>query len=268
MKITIITIYLLVSMLLFSPVITLSAAEARPDIEVGREYLRRRMVSMEPFWDLVRYQLGYPREAERWRPRCGQIRVAWEEASRAEHYELYRDGDLVYKGPDTSVLDSDLIYGKNYNYHIRAVNPGGAELSETQRFQAVTRCVPQYAPRQVEIQPMECGGHLSFSWDPVAEADFYRVEEGDGVERRGVFFGSAPWAGRLQDDEERARGDGDSVYEGTQRMVRKFDLEPGREYTYTIWAGNETGYSQEGRQVKVTASKQCPPDSPQPPRSW
>lgn len=59
------------------------------------------------------------------------ITMIWDVADNATAYSLYRSSDgiadfeLVYDGPNTNFMDTDLIYATKYYYKVSAKNDGG-----------------------------------------------------------------------------------------------------------------------------------------------
>lgn len=238
----------------------LAAAWYKNEITV-ENYLDRRLVSLEPMWQVLRGQAGQVLTTEADPERCGLLSVTWDPVARAEEYELYRDGQLVYKGGNTAFTDR-VVFGRWYNYRIRAANSAGSYSSEYRKLRSTVRCAPQEAPARVEVLPVTCGGNVRLTWSQVPEAQTYRVEKPG---QSSFFFAAPPWqrGGRSVDQP----GDGQVIYEGSNTEFTERDLDPGQSYTYVIWAGNETGYSEQKREIKVTASSQCPPERPGPPRA-
>ena len=46
--------------------------------------------------------------------------LSWDSINGVDGYELYLEGNLIYKGTNTSYTDKDLVLGKNHNYSVRA----------------------------------------------------------------------------------------------------------------------------------------------------
>jgi len=260
LKKTVILVFVLGVTLLLS----LESAVAGSRLSSPEDQIKLRWVTTEPLLTSVRERLGYPPVSQAELGRCGWVEVVWDQVDRADIYELYRDGQLIYRGQDLSFFDTDLIFGQWYRYQIRAVNSSGLQDSREQRLQAAFRCPPAQAPLQVRIDPVEvCGGHVRFSWSSVPEANFYRVER--AVPSRGRGLMSPPWRRTVQADS--SLGGGQLVYQGPGLELFEQGLEPEREYQYFIWSGNETDYSQDQRTVTVRSSKRCPPGIPTPPRA-
>lgn len=183
--------------------------------------------------------------------RCGEIHLEWDEVTRAETYELYRDGERLYRGSDTDLVDRPLIRGQVYTYTLRALNAGGeSEFSETRDLAAVRRCPPSDPPEHIIVDDVVCGGNIVFSWEDVRDTDIYQVER-----RRRTFDIGALLVGERFGH----------VAESARALVIEVDLEPGELYVYRIRAGNESGWS-EWTTRSIRASEVCPPERPEPPR--
>ena len=182
--------------------------------------------------------------------RCGEIDLWWDTALRADVYELYRNGDLIYRGRSREYKDVPLIQNNLHEYRLLAINDGGvSEFSEGSVLQVNRPCPPE-APEDIEVHEMPCGGNVFFEWDPVARATVYEV-----VRR------PAP----VLTDTVRVWARGPvTVQVSEQSSFSEGGLVPGAFYSYRVRGGNETDMGNWYRKF-VRASEICPPERPDPP---
>ncbi len=183
--------------------------------------------------------------------RCGEIDIRWDSALRANIYELYRNGDLIYRGRSREYKDVPLIQNSLHEYRLLAINDGGvSEFSEGSVLQVNRPCPPE-APEDIDVQEMPCGGSVSIEWDPVARATVYEVVRRPVPILTGAF---TDWSGRPT-----------TLYVGEETSFSEDGLVPGGLYSYRVRGGNETDMGSWYRKF-VRASEICPPERPDPPR--
>jgi hypothetical protein len=180
---------------------------------------------------------------------CGELFLSWESVERAELYSLYRDDELIYKGELRSFTDRPLDKNVSHRYYLLAENEGGISDFSEQVVITVKRPCPPEIPGDFTVNDSECGGEISFNWEPSARAESYELV-------RQSVPGST---GRIL---EWLRPS--PVYEGTGTYFEEKDLQPGGIYNYKVRAINESGVS-EWRNKHIKSSVVCPPEKPQPP---
>ncbi|WP_046215952.1 fibronectin type III domain-containing protein [Paenibacillus wulumuqiensis] len=133
--------------------------------------------------------------------------IQWQRSRGATGYRLYLDQEYVGMTTDTRYTYSDLAAGRTYNFTVQAFNSSGFGAS-----QQITEAVLPDQPTNVSVTGQDEHGFRA-AVEPVYGADRYRLTLN----------------GQVYD-----RPDGHFVLE---------QLEPGQTYSFTIQAGNESGYS-------------------------
>ncbi len=165
--------------------------------------------------------------------KCGQITIDWTESKNAEEYELYRNGRSVYLGEDNSFTDSDLVFGRNYRYKVRAINRAGvSDFSNEVVIRADTVCSPE-KPSGFFVHSFSCGGKTFVFWNPSPGANRYELKRGREV-----------------------------IYEGSNNYFFDSGLRVDRRYNYSVRAGNAGGWSKEVSETGYS-SDICPPQAPE-----
>lgn len=183
--------------------------------------------------------------------RCGEIDIRWDPALRANIYELYRNGDLIYSGRSMEYKDRPLIQNNEHEYRLLAINDGGvSEFSEGSVLKVERPCPPE-APEGIDVREMPCGGSVFIEWDPIARADVYELVRKPVPILTGTLI---EWSGRPT-----------TLYIGEETSFSDSGLVPGGLYSYMVRGGNETDMGDWYRKF-VRASEICPPERPDPPR--
>ncbi len=192
---------------------------------------------------------GVEDEDEKVQRDCGELLLSWESVERAELYSLYRDDELIYKGELRSYTDWPLDQNASYRYYLLAENDGGISDFSDQVVITVKRPCPPEIPGDFTVNDSECGGEISFDWEPSARAESYEL-----VKQLvpGSTGGLLNWLSSS------------TVYEGTETYFEEKDLQPGGIYNYKVRAINESGVS-EWNNKYVKSSVVCPPEKPTPP---
>lgn len=165
--------------------------------------------------------------------KCAQAEVSWERVSKANKYQLYRDGSLIYQGRNRSFIDSDLIPGKEYEYVVYGLyRDQRGDPSDVKNITAPSVC-PPHAPR-LYFQAKPCGGSISVSWNKDHKATTYQLFRG----RR-------------------------KIYEGPLTSFSDSRLRPNQSYEYKIRAGNRGGWGEFSEPVSFNASSVCAPSAPE-----
>jgi len=92
------------------------------------------------------------------------ITLIWNNADNATGYDLYRSADgiadfeVVYDGPNTNFVDTDLMYATTYYYKVSAKNEGGESILS----QAVSASTQIPAGFTVTGSP---SGHVDYPFD-------------------------------------------------------------------------------------------------------
>jgi len=166
-------------------------------------------------------------------PACGQVEVAWEKVPGATGYALYRNGAQVYEGKEVKFSDTKLIPGTTYTYTVRAKNAGGlGAVSETKTITTASVCPPEVP--FVWAQPGVCGGTVQVTWSRVMGTALYEVYRGNT-----------------------------RVFGGNNTSFVDRGLSTGRDYTYTVRAGNSGGFGAFSAEVKAKSSAVCPLRAPE-----
>ncbi len=159
---------------------------------------------------------------------CAQVEVSWSSAKGANSYRVYREDEVVYEGRTRSFTDFSLTPNKEYVYKIYGLYDGEeGEFSQSIQVTAPSKCPP--VKPVISYTSQICGGNVDLSWRAVPDASVYQLMRGSI-----------------------------DIYNGPLTEFADSSLTPGRDYTYTIRAGNIGGWS-EFSQITAKASGPCAP---------
>ena len=85
----------------------------------------------------------------------GNIVIFWPQVNGALNYELYRDGMLIYSGPEIKYTDAHLAKGQTYNYTAYALDEAGNKSGPSNTLQIY---VPK--PRVSTVAAASTGGQV------------------------------------------------------------------------------------------------------------
>lgn len=113
------------------------------------------------------------------------VELDWRRVSRAEHYNVYRDGNLVAQSTRSSYRDEGLEPATTYEYRVSAVDEDGDEGPLSDSVQATTDPLPPpAAPRDLTATAVGSGS-IDLTWsasDSEVGIDYYRIlRDGDEV---------------------------------------------------------------------------------------
>jgi len=100
--------------------------------------------------------------------------ISWSAISGVTGYELYLEGQLIYKGADASYVDHDLIVGKKYTYSVRGyVSTGDATYYSNYAYNEIT-------PKLLKVNNLTITSSMStksllFKFDAVKGAIGYKI---------------------------------------------------------------------------------------------
>lgn len=164
------------------------------------------------------------------------VTVAWDTASQASSYNVYRSHAKVNSRPITtnSYRDTGLTSGSTFTYSVSAVTANGGESEKSEPITAKTTGVPPPLAAPTDLRAVSVDStSITLQWSPVEGATDYNVY------RDGALISPAP--------------DLDTQYtdEGLQA-----------ETTYSYWVSslNEIGYESAPSaklQVKTSSGWQC-----------
>lgn len=164
---------------------------------------------------------------------CAQLEISWGSVQRATGYRLYRNGIVVYEGTTRSFVDSGLVLGEKYRYVVYGLYRGEqGEPSEVQKITAPDICPPKIPGLNFKAKP--CGGQITISWAPDAQATIYQLFRGNR-----------------------------QIYNGPLNRFIDAGLEPHRTYEYKIRVGNRGGWSDFSTPTPFQASGVCALSAPE-----
>ena len=104
------------------------------------------------------------------------ISLSWNAVSHAEEYELRRDRNLVYTGPNRSFIDSELSSNTEYTYDVRGVNPDNNGPWSYEKS-VWTEEIPPPSGLKISDRGSD---FISLRWNDVADAERYELRR-DGL---------------------------------------------------------------------------------------
>lgn len=155
-----------------------------------------------------------------------EITLTWDEAARAEIYEIEADGSMIGEVNSTNFTHKDLTPDTEHKYRVRAKNRGGiSDWSNEIRYSTLP--VPPDTP--INIIGQETKTTITVSWDEMERATGYEMEV-----------------------------DGMIIDNGTNTIYIHEGLEPATGHTYRIRAVNRGGKSDWSEALDITTYPEKP----------
>ncbi len=154
-----------------------------------------------------------------------KITLGWDTVTSATYYSLDRDGESLFEGTELTFTDSDLESGTVYNYGLSASNETGT--GETATLSGLVTLPGKIQGLQI-VEPTQHS--LNLIWQAVRGADHYVILH------EGKEYLTVP-------------------REQTTAVVQ--ELVPGTEYSFEVFAVNESGQGSSAMASSVTVPDQA-----------
>ena len=99
------------------------------------------------------------------------IQLSWSNVEGANEYNLFRNGSIIYNGPELTFLDDNLIYGTAYNYTISSFDFSGEEGPQSEPIEFITHTQLLSPTLSIDTDSTS----FTLNWSSVTSATLYKI---------------------------------------------------------------------------------------------